>query len=393
MGKINVRLSALVMLLTSLMGFTACDDEEEEVLTGSWTVECISPLGQRASAVSFVIDNVAYIGTGVNTSIDDETGRFADFCSCTTSADRLKWLSGSSWKLTGQGVSSMPEVDDQGNRVEPRNGAVAFSLNGKGYVGLGYSRYHYLKDFWEFDPKGRPDPVQYPTLFSALTDDEKLSFGLNADGTPTGKWTKIADFPGDSCRYAVAFVLKGADGVKRAYVGSGEDYDGNKLCRFFKFDGEGWANTASCTVKRSSATAFVHESDGTGLAFVCGGDYEPGEEPVLEVFDPIKETWEVRQGVPEPSKSGVSFVIGDKAYITTGGYRDANDKTWEYDILNNTWAQKAGLGSIRRYAVSFVLECDGGQRKVPYVALGSGANPSVSLSAIPFYDDVWSFKP
>src|SRR5205823_2846144 len=39
-----------------------------------------------------------------------------------------------------------------------RSGAVAFTLNGKGYVGNGYNivngSNHPLRDFWEFDPAG-----------------------------------------------------------------------------------------------------------------------------------------------------------------------------------------------------------------------------------------------
>ena len=33
-----------------------------------------------------------------------------------------------------------------------RNSAVAFTVNGKGYLGTGYDGENYLKDFWEYDP-------------------------------------------------------------------------------------------------------------------------------------------------------------------------------------------------------------------------------------------------
>ena len=81
----------------------------------------------------------------------------------------------------------------------PRRGSIGFSMNGKGYTGLGYkdigsNNHGYFKDLWEYDP---------------LTDD----------------WTRLPDFPGEAREDAIGFGIDGA-----IYVGMGGIND------FYKYD-------------------------------------------------------------------------------------------------------------------------------------------------------------
>src|SRR5690606_13265669 len=66
-----------------------------------------------------------------------------------------------------------------------RAGAIAFSCNGKGYVGLGHDTSYLYQDLWEFDTLGNT-------------------------------WTQKADFPPGGRAYAIAFSIG-----SRGYVGMG----------------------------------------------------------------------------------------------------------------------------------------------------------------------------
>ena len=96
----------------------------------------------RSEAVSFVIGNFAYVGTGW----DGLNTRYNDF-----------WKYDPVNNIWSQ-VTSMPDSTD-------RSSAVAFATAGKGYVGTGYNGFNYLSDFYEYDPA-------------------------------TGNWTRKADYPG-----------------------------------------------------------------------------------------------------------------------------------------------------------------------------------------------------
>lgn len=425
MNKQIFKFPIVATILASFIGFTSCEDEDNVHQLGNWMESAEFPGIERTAAVCFVIDNVAYVGTGANTKKTEERERFKDFYSCTAMGERLSWVGGSKWDQTGQGVSSMPEVDDNGNIVEARCGAVAFALNGKGYVGLGYSGYHYLKDFWEFDPKGTPDPSQYPTMYKKMTDAEKANFGKNADGTPTGKWTRIADYPGDSCWFATAFTLKNPDGKRYAYVGSGEDYDQNLIGDFYKFDGEKWTSSEPLEHKRAQACSFTYEIDGIEYGYVVTGKSGGnGGSEYAERYNPVTKHWESLNQMVDHSRysydddygtnllvyGATAFVLYDKAYIATGGSNGvAGTGTWEYDPAGDFWIRKTNFESKRKAggrvnAVSFVLEHDvtssialqyspSGKQFVPYLTTGGAQQVGHSSSGGTFYSGTFLFNP
>src|ERR1043165_7667468 len=111
--------------------FASCGPPPSTVtLSGTWDKLLPFPGDPRVNAVSFVINNIAYAGTGYNYQ---QNVRLKDFWRYDP-ANEL-WLR----------VSDFPGL--------ARSRAVAFSLNGKGYVGTGTSDgFSYLQDFYEFDP-------------------------------------------------------------------------------------------------------------------------------------------------------------------------------------------------------------------------------------------------
>jgi N-acetylneuraminic acid mutarotase len=93
----------------------------------SWTKKSDFPGPARSLAVSFVLGNYAYMGTGASGTVSyDDIWRYDS--------------SNDTWTL----ISHIPEA---------RNSSVAFTLNNKAYIGYGWrSGYKIFTDFYEFDP-------------------------------------------------------------------------------------------------------------------------------------------------------------------------------------------------------------------------------------------------
>ena len=128
--------------------------------------------GGMWNGIAFTIDTLAYVGLGYAGYVDteDESGVMNDFYQFNPKTNKWKRL------------NDFPGA--------PREDAVGFSMNGKGYVGLGYSYdlgsgYNYYTDFWEYDP--------------AIDD-----------------WTRLPNFPGEGRTGPIGF---GVDGD--CYVGLG----------------------------------------------------------------------------------------------------------------------------------------------------------------------------
>ncbi len=411
MKRKSTRFIVASAMLTIVFGasFTSCKDDDEKVLIGNWVeLTDINPLIERGSAVCFQIGQTAYLGTGVNTLRADERSYFRDFTSVTTDGSGgITWSD--VWEYNGdKGVSSMPDAAGQ------RFGAVAFALNGKGYVGLGYNGSNCLCDFWEFDPNGTPSADQYdlceeyktshPTYVSTL-DKMREEARAKVGSAATGRWRRMADYPGDSCRYAVAFVVhSNKTGKDYAYVGTGESGNMSYINNFYRFDGERWEPAPACNVNRSQATAFVMNIDGIDYAYLLGGIGANGYMYRLERFNADTETWEDYKVNGDTTlltlAAATSFVLPDrqKAYVTTGGADYAGNVTVEYDPIEERWTQRTAFeGSPRGYANSFVLQQPSSEtgelQYIPYVTLGSSVQTFGIGSGGAFYDDVWLFEP
>jgi len=435
MIKKSKRFYLVATLLTLALGVstTSCEDEDNVHTLGNWVnLYTTMPGTPRGGAVCFQIGQKAYIGTGANTANTEENERFRDFFLVQPKATSDGKDGGVEY--SGKWVNSADEttVSNMPDNAPARNGAVAFYLNGKGYVGLGYTGSRYLNDFWEFDPEGTPERAQYDlaSTDTFFVENSKKGYGsyksyvstyskmsseakkkLDA-GTKTGKWTRIENFPGDTCRYAVAFVLKNTDGKEYAYVGSGEDGESNYLSDFYRFDGEKWEKVANCDMGRAQASVFKMTLDGVEYAYLVGG-VNSGSVVTLERYNPNTNKWEQLRKMKDAERAtydddytglavygATAFVLSDrqKAYITTGGVGSAGVLTWEYDPIGDYWVQKTSFeGNARRFAVSFVFEQTnsktGEVQQVPYVATGTSVALTTSATGGSFYADTWLFNP
>ena len=172
-----------------------------------WENSSAFPGTARSEAISFTINNVAYVGLGSNSS-----QKFTDFYKFDPVNEQ--WTQ----------IASFPG--------EARSGAVAFTASGKGYVGTGMSTSSTrLKDFYEYDPTSNTwapiaefpgsarnlassfsiNNIGYVGLGKSANDEESDFYKFN----PTsGTWSAIAGLGADNKRLqAKGFSVAGQDGV------------------------------------------------------------------------------------------------------------------------------------------------------------------------------------
>ncbi len=332
----------------------ACSSNDDEV--GDWKKVQTFPGKARTAAVSFVIDNKAYVGLGVTEDQDE----LNDFWVFSGGADE-----NGAWTET----DTFPGVR--------RCAAVAFSDGKCGYVGLGYkmnlksmgTNKDYYRDFYKYDPS-----------------------------QPEGKrWSRIADFPGQVRTFAVGFYIADADGRGNglAYVGTGEGEDKEGSYNdYWCYDPatDQWSHKALWYYgePRKGAVAFVIGKSAYIATGVSGtSDYvtdfvrftpsNVGHE--WESLDPFKDL--SGQGFDNdypqiPRAYAVSFVVGKESdqtarvYIATGSRGSNLSDCWEFNPYKGDlgrWEEVTSFPAmaLRQMAVSFVVNNYG------YVCVG-GSN-------------------
>jgi N-acetylneuraminic acid mutarotase len=102
-----------------------------DTTAGTWASVASVPItGGLTGPVSFVLDTIAYVGTGLNQSSGKMSRDLWSYSSTTNTWTAIA-------TLTGVG----------------RSAGVGFSIGDKGYVGMGYDSVNdYLQDYWEYTP-------------------------------------------------------------------------------------------------------------------------------------------------------------------------------------------------------------------------------------------------
>ncbi len=311
---------------------TSCDEDDDD-LVGNWVALTSFDGSTRYDAVSFVIGDVAYVGTGYNGE-----KRYADFFAYD--------VDDNSWS----------QVASLGNDTAEfaRNAAVAFATDTKGYVGTGYDGDNPLNDFWEFDPDANT-------------------------------WTQKVDFPGAARHSAVSFSIN-----NKGYIGTGNNGDYN-LKDFYEYDPstETWTKIRSLSGnKRRDAVAFVIGD----TAYVGTGIHNSVYIDDFYMYTPSTGEWVKLRAISDDTnydfdddyeivrRSAVAFSLGNYGYVVTGGKGSAGNDCWQYDPKEDLWEEKYNFeGSGRLDAVGFAIGSRG------YVATGRS-------STIPF-NDCWGFDP
>ena len=373
MHKIKFKMRRLLSLICTLIvlsgtGFyiSSCNPSTSTTLLGSWDKMGDFAGFPRDGAVGFVINNgindIAYVGTGYNFASNKF---YQDFWKYDPTSD--------SW----YGVAAFPG--------EARTGAVAFQLNGKGYVGLGYNLLNGstnpLSDFWQYDP----------------------TVGAG------GQWKRIADFGYTSNQLDTTVTARFGSGAftvnNRAFVGWGQDINAYNYKDLWEYDAVNnvWIQRPGAGSKRIYPFIFVIDE----MAYV-GGGYDPAggnSYPVDFIkFDVTQlnpdgsgSPWSAKNGLtgkdqngnaitqPRTRQMAVTFSINGFGYLTTGT-AGAGD-CWQYNPSTDTWLQYFSMttnvpitGANRAAAVGFTINHTFG-------ILTTGGNSSIK------YDDTWKFDP
>lgn len=251
-------------------------------------------------------------------------------------------------------IETLKVINDLGiaNGIETNN-AVSFSIDGKGYVGTGYSN---KNDFWEYDPN-------------------------------TDTWTQKADFPGVGRITAAGFAIEG-----KGYIGMGYTSTGGSISLlkdFWEYDPttDTWTQKADFEGSfRSGAVGF--SINGKGYIGTGRGNLGVLYNDFWE-YDPTTDIWTRKADFGGSIRgSAVGFSINNKGYIGTGynnigGSKKLLKDFWEYDPNTNTWIQKADFGgSPRTHAVGFSIG------EVGYIGTGNATHLVGGET-----NDFWKYTP
>jgi N-acetylneuraminic acid mutarotase len=180
----------------------------------------------------------------------------------------------------------------------------------------------------------------------------------------SGKWTKMANFPGQGRADLVAFTIGNL-----AYVGLGFD-GGTGLNDMYAYDAviNTWKKKADLPSRLYRATGIATSSK--GYVFCGSNTSAPYCKEVWE-YDPTLDKWTRKTDFPGNERVGAAgFCINNKIYVGLGRKEEFLKDWWEYDPATDTWKKLKdfpGLG--RPYANTMVL----GNK--PHLGLGAFYSP------------------
>ncbi|PIB33962.1 galactose oxidase [Reichenbachiella sp. 5M10] len=236
----------------------------------------------RSGAVAFAIGEKGYVATGYNgEELEEELGDFWEYNSTTDTWTQLEDFGGSA-----------------------RYKAVAFALDGVGYVGTGYDG-NYLKDFWQYNPA-------------------------------TAEWTQVVSLQGEKRRGAVSFV---ADDYAYILTGTNNGLYESDFWEFGSSD-DSWTQLEDVDededneeVLRTDAVAF--ELDGKG--YITVGSFGANQNTTWE-YTPGSGVWLEKTAFEGTGRSGaVGFTINGRSFVALGqSGSERFDDIWEF-LPNETY--------------------------------------------------------
>jgi N-acetylneuraminic acid mutarotase len=257
----------------------------------------------------------------------------------------------------------------------PRTNAIAFTINGKGYIGLGNGvGFIPLKDLWEYDPsknewiqksdfdgEARSAAVAFTIGNKAFVGtggysnvfDDMWEYSAELD-----QWIQKSNFPGGLVYYASAFSIENF-----GYVGTGIR-NGTLLKEFWQYDIslDNW--TSKADFGGMPVDASVGFSIG-GKGYIGTGNLQSGSSKEFWQYDPSQNKWSQKSSLPNERWIAVSFVLNNKGYVGLGN-GSPTDIISKYDPLTNAWSNGPTFpGGQREAASTFVIN------NKAYIGLGS----------------------
>ncbi|WP_339699270.1 kelch repeat-containing protein [uncultured Roseivirga sp.] len=297
-----------------------------------WIDQTNYPGGHLSRAVSFVVDDELFIGTGLHDSFVNSFYKYNSKIG--------------SWGL----ISSLPS--------NPRAEGIGFSVGDYGYVGLGYQcvgsglcSFQYYNDLWRYDPA-------------------------------SNSWQEMSSFPGTPRAFATSFVIG-----DKAYITGGSSSGDNDLWEYNTLT-DSWAKKTdypgSCFSRGISFSL-------NGKGYV-GFGWSSGTCNDFWEYDPITDTWTQKDNFPgEPRYSAYAFSYMNKGYLGSGVNQQRSNSDyltdlWEYSQSDDQWTklntEYPGKGRINM--ISEVLD--------NRIFIGLGGNSTLGGPGNRF-DDIWEYIP
>ena len=272
---------------------------------------------KRERAVAFVVDSLAFVGTGVDTA----ENVLNDF-----------------WKYNVEN-DAWEQVADLPGSV--RRNAVAFTINGKGYVGTGMDSVaassagsQTLSDFWSYDPT------------------------LNS-------WTQKMDFPGSNgtgIYFSTAFSID-----SKGYICGGKRGPNDYTDELWEYK----PSVDQCAQLQDFPGGVRYQLSSFSIGYQgyvgLGTDQDYYRNDIW-MFDATTNQWTQKADFPASERaSSMTFNIGQRGYICMGANGGLLDDLWEYNPEYDQWSLKASYGgSARKNAVAFTVN------NKAYVGTGKG---------------------
>ncbi len=276
---------------------------------------------------------------------------------------------------------------------------VFFAVNNLGYIGCGWdSMYHYLEDFWAYDPVNNSWTQKADfgggkrSGTASFSIGSKGYAGMGGDSAGTlyidfweydpalNFWIQKADFGGSISFNSVAFSIA-SKGYACADFGSSGFI--NDLWEFDPLTNTWTLVPVPSFVNIGSFGLAIGNKGYTGL----GKDSTGVMLQSFFEFNPQNYSWTQKANFPPGQRDGVAcFSINNKGYVGSGFYQgNVFNDLWEYDPALNQWIQKANLPSFsRNLAASFTLNNKG--------YFGVGKNWT-GLPLVTTYNDFWEYTP
>lgn len=271
----------------------------------------------RANPISFAIGTKLYVGMG-----KDATGAFKN--------DLWEY---DTKEYTWTAKQSLPDLG--------RLSAVGFSINGKGYVGLGNSTNGMLRDFWEYNPTSDtwlkkadfPANERWGTFYISNNGLGYVGGGSNGinnyndfwEYNPnTNQWTAKANLP----YYKINGTGFSIDNIM--YMGFGQNMtststEGSNGFDFFQFDNNNnrWIQKANIPSDILSDTKYNFSAGGKG--YIGRIDKDLPNYIKIYIYNPSNNSWGDRDTAldvfmgSQPRYYGCSAVINNIGYYGFGG--------------------------------------------------------------------------
>jgi len=303
--------------------------------------------------------------------------------------------------ITFEKITSLPGIG--------RASAVAFVIDGRGYVALGRNsqRTGMLNDCWEYNPDSDswkkkadfPGIARVKAIAAVVNHKAYVGLGFNIDlgvynfnaclkdfwmyDPTTDNWTKMADFPSNYTDACASFVV---DNVIYQTSGMNGAAFGEQVWKYVPQGGQpgSWVRLKDFPgVARAGGIASA-----TRDRCYFGTGYMTDNKNDWWEYLPSNDTWKQRKAMPDNGReTSVSLDINNRILIATGRHFGGNltgghidSDILEYDLIKNVWYERGNIpNGGRENAIAFTINGKG--------YIGYGENDTQVLN------DFYSFEP